>query len=519
MHETIEQLLGYLRGVWRRRWLIMGVTWLVCLVGWVWIYLLENQYEAQARVYVDTQSLLKPLLSGLAIQPNMSQQVEMMTRTLLSRPNLEKLARMTDLDLRAKDPKALEDLYKDIAERTKLAGTSRENLYTISFTHSNPDLAKRVVQSLLTIFTESSLGGTRKELSNTQKFIEDQLKSYEAKLLEKEKQLEEFKRRNMGQMPGQTGGYYNSLQEATTALEQAKLQLEEAVNRKKQLQQQLEEQEETISTPAAPPVAATTSSPLDGRISALQTQLDNLRLRFTDLHPEIQRTKQLIAMLQEQKAKELEAAAAAQANVNPVAVKAQNPVYQQLSIAIAEADAQVASIKARVKQFEQRRNELLAAVDRIPQLEAELTQLTRDYDVYKSNYAQLLARRETAIISGEVESKTDVVDFRVIDPPRVSNEPAWPNRPLLISVTPAGGITAGVALAFLLVQLRPTVDSRRQLRELTGLQPLGAVTRIETDAFRRRRRRLGLMYAGGVAALFIAYGVLMTYYLVISPAA
>ncbi|MCU0840254.1 MAG: Wzz/FepE/Etk N-terminal domain-containing protein, partial [Thiobacillaceae bacterium] len=517
MQETLEQLLGYLRGVWRRRWLALIVAWVVTVVGWVWIYFLQNEYQAQARVYVDTQSLLRPLLSGLAVQPNMTQQVEMMTRTLVSRPNLEKIARMTDLDLRAKDPKALEELYNDIAERIQLSGTTRENLYTIGFTHANPDLGKRVVQALLTLFTESSLGGTRKDLSNTQKFIEDQLKSYEAKLLEKEKQLEEFKRRNVGQMPGQTGQYYARLQEANTVLRQAKLEMEEALNRKKQLQQQLADQEETISTPVAPSMTAG-NSVLDGRITALQTQLDNLRLRFTDMHPEILRTKQLIASLQDQKRKEAEAAAA-EVNSNPVAVKAQNPVYQQLSIAIAESDAQVAALKARVRQFEQQRDELMRAVDTIPQLEAELTQLTRDYDVYKSNYAELLARRETASLSGEVESKTDVVDFRVIDPPRVPSTPASPNRPLLISLTPVGGLGFGIALAFVLAQLRPTVDTRRQLRELTGLQPLGAVSRLDTDTLRRRKRRLNWTFALAGGGLVVAYGVLMTYYLVISPAA
>ena len=105
MNEAVEQVLGYARGVWRRRMLVLIVAWLISLMGWVWVYLLENQYKAQARVYVDTQSLLRPLLSGLAVQPNVGQQVALMTRTLMSRPNLEKVARMTDLDLRAKTPK------------------------------------------------------------------------------------------------------------------------------------------------------------------------------------------------------------------------------------------------------------------------------------------------------------------------------------------------------------------------------------------------------------------------------
>jgi chromosome segregation ATPase len=186
------------------------------------------------------------------------------------------------------------------------------------------------VQALLTIFTESSLGGARKDISNTQKFIEDQLKTYEAKLLEKEKQVEEFKRRNVGTMPGQGATSTAKLNEVNQALEQAKLELEEAANRKKQLQQQLEDQEEFWSPRDTAGALTATSSALDGRIGALQTQLDNLRLRYTDAHPDITRTKQLIARLQEQKKQEQDAFKAEVQGQSSSAVKAQNPVYQQL---------------------------------------------------------------------------------------------------------------------------------------------------------------------------------------------
>jgi polysaccharide chain length determinant protein (PEP-CTERM system associated) len=436
----------------------------------------------------------------------------MMTKTLMSRPNLEKVARMTDLDLRAKTPKQQEDLYKDMEKRISLQGTERENLYTISYQHASPELAKRVVQSLLTIFTESSLGGTRKDLSNSQKFIDDQLKSYEAKLLEKEQALEDFKRRNVGTMPGQGGDYYSKVGEVNLALEQANLALEEAQNRKKQLESQLQDQEETVTSQA--PTTPTTTA-LDGRIAALQTQLDNLRLRYTDLHPEITRTKQLIARIQEQKQQEEKQVK----TQSPASIKAQNPIYQQLTIAIAEADATAASLKARVAQLQKKRAALLQAVDRIPQIESEYAQLTRDHGVLKSNYAQLLARRETVSISSEVESKTDTVEFRVVDPPRVPNKPASPNRPLLVSGVPLGGLAVGIALAFLMGQMRPTVESRRQLRDLTEYPLLGMVTKIETDTLRHRARRLNLAYGVAAAALVGAYLVQMVYYLFVSQAA
>ncbi len=511
MNPVVEQILGYARSVWRRRWLVLIIAWLVATISWVWIYSLENRYRAQARVYVDTQSLLKPLLGGLAIQPNLQQQISMMTRTIVSRPNLEKLARMTDLDLRAKTPQQQEALYNGLAGRISLGGGD-ENLYTISFVDPKPDLAKRVVQALLTIFTESSLGGTRQDLTKSQKFIDDQLKHYEEKLLEKEKDLEEFKRRNMGNMPGTGGGFYGQYAQVSAALEQAKQELDEASNRKQQLSRQLEDQEETLV--AVVPVTSATTA-LDARIAALQSQIDNLRLKYTDLHPEIARTKHLIARLHEQKKQEEDSTRAQ----NKELVKSQNPIYQQLTIAIAEADATVASLKSRVAQLAKKRDELYRTADSVPRIEGEYTQMMRDYGVYQKNFGALLDRRETATLTSEVETKTDSVDFRVVDPPRVEGKPVWPNRPFLVTVAPFGGLALGGVLAFLLGQLRPTVLSRRQLNELTGLPLLGAVTMIQTDEMRQRARKLNYVYFAATGALFIAYLGQIVYYLLLSPAA
>jgi len=511
MNPVVEQILGYARSVWRRRWLVLIIAWLVAVFSWVWIYSLENRYQAHARVYVDTQSLLKPLLGGMTLQPNLGQQISMMTRTIVSRPNLEKLARMTDLDLRAKTPQQQEALYNGLASKIGLA-SGGDNLYTINFTDPNPDLAKRVVQALLTIFTESSLGGSRTDLSKSQKFIDDQLKNYQEKLLAKEQEMAEFKRRNIASMPATTGGFYGQYTQVGSALEQAKQEREEASNRKKQLQLQLEDQEETLVSVV--PVSPTTTA-LDARIAALQAQIDNLRLRYTDLHPEIIRTKSLITRLLEQKKQEVDSISK-QSNET---IKAQNPIYQQLTIAIAEADANVAMLNTRIAQLGKKQAELYRSVDTVPQLENEFTQMQRDHSVYNKNFSTLLERRETAVMTGEVQTKTDTVDFRVIDPPRVDGKPVWPNRPFLVTVAPFGGLTLGVVLAFLLGQLRPTVLNRRQLGELTGLPLLGAVTMIQTDAVRNRARKLNYVYFATTGALFVAYLGQIVYYLLLSPAA
>ena len=510
MDQLLQQILGYAKAAWQRRWWGVAVAWLVCVVGWTWVMMIPDRYQASARVYVDTQTLLKPLLTGLAAEPNVEQQIKLMTRQLVSRPTLEKVARMTDLDVKAKTPEQTESMLNNLASKISIADAGRENLYTISYQDANGDLAKKVVQSLLTIFVESSLGKTRQDISSSQRFIEEQLQQYQQRLNDADNALKEFKQKHIGMMPGQGGDYYAKLADVSTQLRQAQLDQQEALNRRNQLKRQLADEEPEITAAA---VAGASNSEIDDRIQALQKQMDQLRLQYTDMHPDVQATKRLIEKLQAEKKADL-----AKIKADPSGAKIQNPVYQQLTLSIAEADANVSSLQARVAEYQRRYAELRSASNMIPQVEQEYTELTRNYDVYRQNYDALLKRRESVTMSGEVESKTDTVDFRVIDPPFVPSQPAWPNRPLLLSLVTLGGLGAGVAVAFLLSQLRRTVTDRRVLRELTGLPLLGAVSRVETDESRRRKRKGLLTYLAALGSLIAAYGAVMVLQLLVSRA-
>src|SRR5262245_35628563 len=96
--------------MWHRRWVAICVAWLAAAIGVAVAMKIPDRYEASARLYVDTQSLLRPLMAGISIQPNLDQQVTLLSRTLISRPNIEKLVRMADLDLASDPRKSGEDV-------------------------------------------------------------------------------------------------------------------------------------------------------------------------------------------------------------------------------------------------------------------------------------------------------------------------------------------------------------------------------------------------------------------------
>ncbi len=514
MHELAAQLLSHLRAIWRYRWHAVVFAWVAAIAGWIAVQQMPDSYAASARVYVDTQSVLRPLLAGLAVQPNVDQIVSMMSRTLISRPNLEKVIRMADMDIKLKTPEDREQMINQLAKGLTIGGTGRDNLYTISYSNPNPQEAKRVVQSLLTIFVEGSLGDKRKDSDSARRFIDEQLKTYSEKLVAAESAVTEFKRQHLGLMPGEGGGYYGQLVQAKVAMEQAMLEFKEAENARDAIKKQL-----TGETPSllSDPGAAAPEAPspeIDGRVLGLQQKLDILRLNYTEQHPDIVAILRTIAQLKEQKKaeaelKEKKRAEAKPGKPAPTPTEARDPLYQQLNLAVAEVEARVAAMKARVAEYEKRYNELKASVNSLPQIEAEFKQLTRDYEVTKRNYEQLLSRRESAQISGEMEANTSVMDFRVIDPPQVPSTPVAPNRPLLMSLVLLAALAGGIAFAFLISQLKPTIQDERGLREISGLPVLGSVIMAWTDAQRAKLKKGLIGFALSVVSLLSAYGAIM----------
>ena len=183
----------------------------------------------RARVTSTRESLLRPLLAGLAIQPNLDQQVSLMSRTLISRPNVEKLVRMADLDLARGTAADREELIDSISKTSSWKATSRRTCTSSAIATRIPNQAKKVVQSLLTIFVESSLGDKRQDTQTAVKFLDDQIKNYEQNLQAAENRIKDFKLKYMG-LSSQSQGqdYFGACRELDDAIEAARVELQSA---------------------------------------------------------------------------------------------------------------------------------------------------------------------------------------------------------------------------------------------------------------------------------------------------
>ena len=191
----------YLGEFWQRRWAIILVAWLVCLAGWLAVALLPNRYTADAQIYVDTESILGPLMDKLAVSPDIQRQVEVMRQTLLTRPNLEQLIRMTDLDLKVEDAIGRERLLEELPRQIGVSALGK-NLFQVSFELTDPREAYRVVDAVLQIFVEQNVGITQRDVDSAQEFIARQIADYEAKLREAEQAVARYKREHAEELGG-----------------------------------------------------------------------------------------------------------------------------------------------------------------------------------------------------------------------------------------------------------------------------------------------------------------------------
>ena len=522
MNEVYTKFVSYMISIWRRRWYVIAISWFLCGAGWTFVASMPDSYESRARIYVDTDSMLGPLMRGLAVQTNLFKQIDIMHRTLLSRPNLEKVILMTDLDLSVHTDEAREALIVSLRDRIKLRQQG-QNLFNVGFTDADPAMTKRVVQAVLQIFVEGNLGASRKDMESARRFIDDQIRDYEQQLEAAESRLADFKRKNMGFLPG-GGNYYSQMQRMRAQIGTSEGVVAEAVSVRDELRQQLASIPEFHEVQSADDMMASAfGAPGAGpeadtqiRIVEIESAMEELLTRYTRKHPDVLAAQRRLDGLKKQLAAEMAAPMQAQ---EPILDTTQgdaearrnlipNPVHEQIKLQIVQQQANIAALQRRLAIEREDAEKWAKMAGLVPKVEAELKRLDRDYEIVKKNYEQLRARKESAKLAQDLETKAQKVQFRIIDPPTVPLKPSGPNRPLFLSIVLLAGIAGGIGFAFLLVQINATFTNVQELRQKFTLPVLGSISAIMSTRERRRQAREHTGFAFVAVSLIIAFGSL-----------
>ncbi len=483
MQQELSELIFYIKGTLRYKRVAVLMALLISIGGWAFIYFMPDKYESKAKVHIDSSTVLRPLMRGMVIEPDVSALIRIIQQLMFTRPNLEKVIELSNLKPAKTggviSNEVIEQLKKDIT----ISGARDRDIFDIGYSDKDPDTAKSVVQAVLTVFSEQTQGKALADATDAQKFIEQQIRDYEIRLQEAEKAKEDFKRLNMN-MLSDDSGQLGSMGQLKEQLNAANVSLEQALARKNVLAEQVKNVQESDEDWGVTNLTEEVSQE-DARIAALNDKKTEMLIKYTEHHPEILAIDRLIETLKKEKEQKKPVTSETDL-IGPQ--KMANPYVQSLKIAYDNAEAEVASsqalvdsINARIKGLEEGMSERLS-------VETQMKNLNRDYETINRNYSELLERREQARITERVDDQTSRLKFNIADPPTKPTKPTFPNRPLFYSLVLVGSIVIGFAFAFMLYFIRPVFMSVRQVRLVTGLPSLGGVSLTSAGVSKAKKR-------------------------------
>ena len=493
MNGLYEEFRIAVHSVWQRRWIAMAIAWVICLVGWLAVAMIPNTYESQAKLFVQTKSILP---ENTGVNPAEQQkQIDTVQQTLTSAANLEKVVRGTDLGKGLVTPREIEGAVNGLRSAIKIK-SEQSNLFEISATMTASgrsdgeaaNLSRAVVQKLIDLFVEENLAGGRGETSDTLRFLNEQIAKRQKELEIAEQKRVKFETENLGMLPG-IGSVSQRLEQGRVEINQIDSQLSAAQSALAAINGQIAGTPQTIAggtTGAVNPLAQA------------QGELAGMKARgLTDQHPDVQAIKNQIAALK---------AAGAGAST---AYGVPNPAYSSLVSMKAERQAAVSALQQRKASLQGEMNAMVAKQIQEPGVAAEQARIARDYEVLKAQYDKLLADREQVRLRGQVETQTDAVRFDLITPPSSPRTPIAPKRPLLLAAVLFAGIAGGIGGAFALGQLSASYPTSAKLEAASGLPVIGSISQMLTQAQRDERKRKLRIYIGSGGALVGVFLVLL----------
>lgn len=507
---------------WRRKWLILLPTAFIAFATFTASQLLPNRYRAQTTVLVIPQRVPASYVQS-TVTADIGERLQTISQQILSRTRLERIVEEFNLYERERKTEIMEDVIERMRIRDvklSIANPRRSQQeamsFTVSFEASEPRTAMLVTERLASMFVQENLQDREQLAGSTSEFLQTQLDDARRRLVEHEKKLEEFRRRNSGQLPSQVQSNLQMMQ--TTQLQmQANA---EAGSRERDrlvvLESAMDETAAELRERPAPASAAGGEAPstIAQQLEAARVALRNLELRLKPDHPDVGRAKRIIAEL-EAKAEREALSTALTPEAQPLPANGQeSPAVTRLTAMRLEAQEIRARLETR-RQEDARLQRVMAGftsrVEATPSLESELTELMRDYSTVQEQYTTLLRKNEESKIAVNLERRQIGEQFKVIDGARLPERAISPNRARINFLGLLGGLAFSLALVALLEYRDTTLKTDDDVIVSLALPVLAVIPAMVSDAERRkikRKQRL-LAVSASLAAMLMVVTVVV----------
>jgi protein tyrosine kinase modulator len=501
MPEELDQILTSLENYWaiahRRRWWILLPVFLTWATVWGISWLLPSTYQSEALILLEQQNV-----PNQYVVPNVSaspqDRLQTITQQVLSRTRLQATIDRFHLYpephglsvlLMSGDP--VEHMRKDIdIELVPAPGHPYEfTAFKMSYSARSPELAQQVNGELTSPFVNENVEARQQLSEDTTSFLENQLADARTKMEEQEAKVAAFKAKHLGELPGQleinVQQILTSIQVQSQNSHQA---LESARQRKLYLESLLQEYRSAQASPdsggngTARGIADSTMTPakaLDKELVDLRLRLQDLQERYTDDYPDVVALKDTIAKkekLKKHAEDDLAANPSSRKKANAADPAAMEEVQNDSSTSLTQLENQLKANQLEIQNYQKRENDLesqvsvyLAHLKMAPEIEQELTAISRGYEESKANYNSLLQKQMQSQLATSLEQRQKGQQFRILDPPSLPKKRLSPNRFKLSF----GGLALGIVLGLGIVAFLELTDIRvRQEKDLKGHIPV-----------------------------------------------
>lgn len=466
-----------IREIRERKWLaylmFLVVSFTILGLGFVWPY----KYKSEVVIFVDDSNIIQPLMKGSAVTTEVSDTTTAAKEMLMTRKVL--LSAAKDAEIFGDSGEASANvLEKRIgAIRSGLFVQRRGgNYFSIGYESTSQAEAFRVAQKLAQLFIAESSERKRTESRSAYEFIDNQVKSYEHQIAEVEQRLQVFLSGNVDGTEGEANARMATLR---GQLELAQLEREQLVTKSQSLTQQLNEISPKLRREKS-------ADEFSDRIASLEEQLDSLRLRYLDTYPDIVILREQIAELKRQQARAAANGSGAQILTDGV----DNPLYQELRASLAKTRTEVQTIDTRINSLKRLMVEQEARMERIQENKAEYAELTRDMQVNRQIYDDLLKRRERARVSMHLDVEGQGLNYRINEAAQYPSSPSGPKFSMFAMAGLVLGLLAPFGSVAGFLQVDPRVRAKDQLEDDVGLPVLLEIPKVRTPFEKRRDRRL-----------------------------
>ena len=505
-HELPEMMWHEAR---HRRALLVSLFAVVAALGLAAGFLWPKKYTASTSILVQESNIIKPLMEGRAVATANADRASIAREVIFSHKIMDEILVAGGWMARNPSPLEQERMIENIKERTNVSNL-RENLIRIEYYDSDPERAFVVTQRLGDLFIKESLAAKERESREAYEFISNQVEDYRRKLTDAEDKLKAYRSANADARPGSETDTNTRISELRTQIENARMQLMEQRSQESALVQQ-------VSGESAFSAVQTREMQFRSRLAELQGELDKLLLTYTDQHPDVIRVRHQMQDLQEQvkgaqEAHRLRVATGSRtagSALGPDDAIQFNPLNLELRSKLAEARRNAAATQSRMVASEALLQQELDRSRRIADSANVLSELTRDYEVNRDIYQDLLKRRENARVSMNLDADHRGLAFNVQEPAALPLRPVG-LRFLHFSLAGIGmGLALPFAVLFGIVRLDPRLRSPNQVMQLTGLPVLASVPTYLDSAGRQRVRRRDRLLAALLLAVIAAYGIVL----------